>query len=117
MPTLTIVQGVQPLELLGNMKKLKLYHCFLMAMIACSPKQNEGLSVSVCNKTTSREIADREALRLGYSKDAYFRTDEVSQEGYFAYTYSRKDSSIIGGGALVKIDKENCNVIEVLRYQ
>lgn len=89
---------------------------FLIVLFSCSQKQHLSTHEDqVCNKESALSITDKLFKLKGFKKK-YYDTVVNEYSTLFIITYELKGDNY-GGGALFKVSKRSCGVIEKKYYQ
>lgn len=69
-----------------------------------------------CTSEKAKNIADKFLEKKKYDLKDYFSTIEVD-EGQFIINYKLKDTVMRGGGAIINISKETCEITKTKLFQ
>ncbi|MBA3674545.1 MAG: hypothetical protein H0W75_06245 [Chitinophagaceae bacterium] len=99
------------------MSLIKLKYGFLIFLMAnCKPPNKTFQTILPCTEKSAESIADDFMMKKHYKLSEYTRTF-VEKEDTIEIEYVLKDSLTFGGGALIKLLKGNCKIVEIKRYQ
>ena len=86
---------------------------FLFLMYGCNTTKTTTMD---CNKNEAQKTTDNLMLQKGYNLTSLNKTIEESLD-YFTIKYMPKDTMSLGGGAVIKISKKDCKIVDGKFYQ
>lgn len=96
---------------------MKMVFFILIIFYSCSGKSTHNFIASGdCNIVKASELADDKMTKMNYKLESL--SVSVSEDSiYYHIQYLPVDLKVLGGGAEFKINKDDCKVIDIIRYQ